>query len=625
MNQLIKSINYKSGYERRRLIISILIFSVVYFYFYFFALIDFSKNACFVFRDERLCYDGVLRIFQSKSIKEFFENIIFGEDLRYGRLFYNINAALSYIPYLLFHEQGQIIATRLTQFLALFFAYYFLVNTFLENYWHKFFAFIILVLLPRTSYFIVEPKPEPLQLFFFSLFLFNGFKNNWTIKPYIIYLGICLCLKISFLPLVTFFVFLFLFLNRKELIISRKFSLIKFILLFLAFSSCFLIYYFNSAEKLFINVFGPNSPYFTKIGIRPLLYRILFFLKEFIIDNNFQEKIKYLLIFLFSLLLISFFAFRYFFSSFFKLIFYILIGIIICTPCLLFIPINFKYLFSFLFDTRLSLGMDNPLTDSTTWVKYTMDGLCGAPPILFGFVVILPILIVLFKLIKKSKSEMLFKIFLLFVIISLLIFPIFLNVQRFFYFYLHLGFVFLIIFYFKAIDLKWNKIVNYLLLLPIVIFTTYSCKFSIKDLQKYSERSKPTFEFVNLKKGYVKTISYLNNHKKSNYSVFWDARLFFPDHLNPNFSKVIFWERFNDRLTYIPEVYKIKKPDFIVLSRKNTYFHTLIYGNTIKSFNLDSIEINSNDFIKTNIVMDSAKYKLVDKGFFEYIVYSKIK
>ena len=605
--------------------ISISIFTLIYFYFYFFALTDFSKDAYYLFRDERLSYDGILMIYQSQSFKEFIENIIFGEDLRYGRLFYNINALTSYIPYLLFHEQGQIIATRLTQFLALFIAYYVFVKVFLKNNLQKLLAFIVLVFLPKTSYFLTEPKPEPLQFLCLSLFLYYGFKNFWKIKPYIIYLGLCIGLKISFIPISAFFILLFTFLNRNEIFLKRKLNLLKILGLFVSIAIILFGYYFYYAESLILPLFGPNSPYILKIGMRPNVNKLSHFLVSFVSDNSFQTKFKLLLILFLVFFTILFLAIKLLSNSFFKLIVFILIGVIICTPCIILLPFNFKYLFSLIFDTRFSLGMDNPLTTYSTWIKYTMDGLCGAPFVLFGSIVIIPLIVIIFKLFTKREDNYFFKTIILFTIFLLSIVPLYFTVHRFFYFYVHFGYVFLIIFYFVAIDINSKNKFSVLLLLPLIFFMFYSLKFSLGDLKKYAERSQPTYEFTQLTQSYFKTVAFLNNNSKTTNVVYWDAKLYFPDHLKGNFTKVIFWENFNDRLTFKSYVNKVRQPNFIVLSRKNTYFHNLIYGCTIKSFNLDSNEINSNDYIKRNIVVDGLNYNLIGKGFSEYLIYSKLK
>ena len=183
----------------------------------------------------------------------------------------------------------------------------------------------------------------------------------------------------------------------------------------------------------------------------------------------------------------------------------------------------------------------------------------------------------------------------------------------------------MIIFYFVAIDINSKNKFSVLLLLPLIFFMFYSFKFSLGDLKKYAERSQPTYKFTQLTQSYFKTVAFLNNNSKTTNVVYWDAKLYFPDHLKGNFTKVIFWENFNDRLTFKSYVNKVRQPNFIVLSRKNTYFHNLIYGCTIKSFNLDSNEINSNDCIKRNIVVDGLNYNLIGKGFSEYLIYSKLK
>ncbi len=603
---------------------AIFLISLVFFYIYYFSLTDFSKVSYYLNRDERLSYDSILSIYQSKSVKEFFESIFFGGDLRYGRLFYNINAIVSYIPYLIFHEQGQIIATRLTQFVAIFLAYFILIHTFLQNKWHKLLAFIVLIFLPKTSYFINEPKPEPLQLLFLSIFLYYAFKNNWKVKSYVIYFGLCVGLKISFIPYTGLFVLLLTFLNRDKIFQQRNMNFLKLIGLVFSISLLFIVYYFSYAEKAITSIFGPNSPYNLKISISPIIYRISTYLNDFVQNNTFQEKIKFFLCLLISFSIVGAIAIKYLSNSFFKILFYILIGVIICTPCILLIPINFKYLFSLIFDNKIVVGMDNPLTHYKTWLMYIRDGLCGAPFTIFISIVFFPILILFLKLFRKQEKLYFFKACLLFLLIMFSICPYFFNVKRFFYHYLYIGYVFLIILYFIAIEeISKNRIISFIALLPLLFFTFYSFKFSIVDLKKYSQRSNPTLEFKIKQQSYFQTVSYLNKINNTRSVVFWDSRLYFPDNLNPNFVKVIFWEDFNDRLTFDYFINKVRQPDFIVLYKKDDYVHSLIYPCLQKTFNLSAEEINSNDYIKREIVFDGLQYFLVDKGFDDYLIYTK--
>jgi hypothetical protein len=123
---VLKKINYKVLFGID-LIVNSLFFLIltIYGYFYFFPLTDLTQNAYWLFMDERLSFDGIQKIYHPTSFKKFIDSIIFGLDLRYGRLFWNINALLSYVPYLLFGNQGQIIATRFSQLIFLFLSYYF--------------------------------------------------------------------------------------------------------------------------------------------------------------------------------------------------------------------------------------------------------------------------------------------------------------------------------------------------------------------------------------------------------------------------------------------------------------------------------------------------------------------
>ena len=93
---------------------SFFVFFVIYFYKLILANIDFSNARYILFMDEMISFDSVRNIFEYKSFVKFINSFLIGIDMRYGQIIYNISAITSYIPYLIWEDQGQIIATRLT-------------------------------------------------------------------------------------------------------------------------------------------------------------------------------------------------------------------------------------------------------------------------------------------------------------------------------------------------------------------------------------------------------------------------------------------------------------------------------------------------------------------------------
>jgi hypothetical protein len=460
---------------------------------------------------------------------------------------------------------------------------------------------------------------------FFSIFLYNAFKNQWKVKPYIIYFGLCLGLKISFIPLATFFVLLYTILNKDEILMKRNLNWVKIIGLFFIISSLLIGYYFFYAEKLILESFGSNSPYILKIGFRPILYKVSKFLVGFVQNNSFQTKLIFLLSIFLGLSVFLLVAFKFLSNSFFKLALFIIIGVVVCSPCIILIPFDFKYLFYFIFDNRPDHGMDNPLINYISWAKYFLKGLTDAPIGLFVLIFSLPFLVIFFKLFKKQSKGYLFKVFLLVVFILLTMGLVFLNVKRLWGHYLHVGYIFIIILYFLAIENKSKNIFTGLLVLPLLFFTCYLFKFSMGELKIYAQRSR-TVQFEKSKQSYLNTITFLNGADKEKNVIYWDAQLYFPDYLNPNFTKVIFYDNFNNRASSDDFFNKLSRPDFLVLNKNNNSLRSLIIGCTSNTFSLtNAVESQSNDQIKKDIVVDGLHYILANNSIDQYLIYTKYK
>ena len=199
------------------------------------ANIDFADARYILFMDEIISFDSVRNIFDYKSFIKFINSFLIGIDMRYGQIIYNISAITSYIPYLIWEDQGQIIATRLTFSFFLFSSYFILAWYLIENNYHKIIALSILMVLPFTPYYSSMPKPEPFQLFFLSCFLKFYFDKKYDHKKnykYWIFLGLAFGSKISALPLI---LFLFTLEFIKNFKINYKIIYRKFLFVFLGF------------------------------------------------------------------------------------------------------------------------------------------------------------------------------------------------------------------------------------------------------------------------------------------------------------------------------------------------------------------------------------------------------
>jgi hypothetical protein len=224
---------------------------VIYLIFVIKANIDLN-SARAIHMDELITFDGIQQIYHSSSFGEFLDNVLDGKDHRYGRILWNISALTSYAPYLILGEAGQIFATRMTQAILLFLAYFILVWTFIKQPLLRIFSSAVLLLLPFTPYFVHIPKPEPIQLFALSLFFWiivkYGLQNLWTW----FLLGIALGAKVSLLPFAIFMLCIQLYSTyKKELRVKKNlFEMGKYVLCtFLGFASAVPILFSFDFEK----------------------------------------------------------------------------------------------------------------------------------------------------------------------------------------------------------------------------------------------------------------------------------------------------------------------------------------------------------------------------------------
>ena len=165
--------------------------------------------------DEQISFDGVKKIYEAPSYK-IFNELRDGNDHRYGRIFWNILALLSYPSYKVFGDKGLIISNRMIMAIIQLFSYLLLLYFFIPNKWIRCLAFSLLLILPDTIFFAHMPKPEPIQLLSLSFFLITKARLKYTYTPFI-FLGIALGAKVSSLPIVILS-FLYDFLNND----SRK-------------------------------------------------------------------------------------------------------------------------------------------------------------------------------------------------------------------------------------------------------------------------------------------------------------------------------------------------------------------------------------------------------------------
>ncbi len=239
-------------YERP---IGIFLIVVLSSYFLFYAIqanTDLSDGRYALFMDEQISFDGVKKILHPGNFKTFLDNVLDGNDHRYGRILWNASALFSFIPEFFFDEKGQIIATRMLHTLVLMSSYFILAAAFARTWLFRSVIFLGLLSIPTTYYFFTMPKPEPLQLLFISIFLIRAKKNEFRLGPYWFFMGMAFGCKISALLLILYFGFIAFFQDRK--ILFTQSYLKKF-----AKTSALTIAGFLAAEPMFLQSFNSRT------------------------------------------------------------------------------------------------------------------------------------------------------------------------------------------------------------------------------------------------------------------------------------------------------------------------------------------------------------------------------
>ncbi len=188
---------------------------LAYFYFAVRANLDLSMGRYALFMDERITFDGVRAILQPANVQSFFFAITDGGDNRYGRILWTAMAAFSWIPELVFGEQGQIIAGRIWQTLLISASVVLLSLAVLRTWLSRILFAVVALCIPFGAYYSTMPKPEPLQLFFMSLFVFFAFrKPDSLLGKHWIFLGLAFGAKIATLPALVVFSAVALIMDR---------------------------------------------------------------------------------------------------------------------------------------------------------------------------------------------------------------------------------------------------------------------------------------------------------------------------------------------------------------------------------------------------------------------------
>jgi len=168
----------------------------------FIANLDLVDGKFALFMDEQSLYTGVEKILDSENTQTFLFYVFDGNAHHYGRVFWNINAIIGFIPERFFGPSGLILSGRTSGVLFLSLSFFLFSITFLKNWFFRLTTFFVLVNAPFSSYFMTMPKPEPVQMFFLALFIHLLKKNKFSLKKNAwVFLGLAVGTKVSVLPL----------------------------------------------------------------------------------------------------------------------------------------------------------------------------------------------------------------------------------------------------------------------------------------------------------------------------------------------------------------------------------------------------------------------------------------
>jgi Ca2+/Na+ antiporter len=170
-------------------------------------------NTVIAGHDEYIAVKEVYSILNPLSWKHFVLAIIAGDVIFYGRIMFYTDALLAWIPFKIWGVTGMVYAVRMVHSMCVLAGLIILANTFLKDKLHKALFYISSGAVIYSVYFIMMPKPEPMQLLVLALFLYFFRKNDWSFGRHFILLGIAFGLKFNVLLLLPF-VFLIPFLKR---------------------------------------------------------------------------------------------------------------------------------------------------------------------------------------------------------------------------------------------------------------------------------------------------------------------------------------------------------------------------------------------------------------------------
>jgi hypothetical protein len=164
-----------------------------------------NVNYTFSGHDEYLTVREVYSILNPASFKHFALAVSAGDVMFYGRAMFYTDALVAWLPYKIWGLTGMIYAIRMMHALCLVLGVLLLARTFLSKSLSRVLFYASVLSFYYTAYFIMIPKPEPLQLLVLAIFLFYGNKANWNFGKHFIWIGIAYGLKFNVLMVLPIF------------------------------------------------------------------------------------------------------------------------------------------------------------------------------------------------------------------------------------------------------------------------------------------------------------------------------------------------------------------------------------------------------------------------------------
>ena len=507
---------HNSKFERL-LMFFLLILILAYAFMTTYANLDLIDGKHVLFMDEQISFEGIQKIYTASDFANFWDSIVYGGDLRYGRIFWYSAALVAYLPTKLWGVAGQIVTTRMLQFIFLLISYILFAYTFIKNNVFRLLLVLLLLLIPSTGYYATMPKPEPIQLFFLSLFLYFFVKNNYRFGSFYIFLGISFGAKISIAPLVLLFYFISLMsLLTKEVPVATSFS------------SKFLFF------PIKINI--------QKSLVRQVIFFLsatFFFLTGIIIAN--------------PILIISFIQLNYFYFN--------------------------AYIGATFFNT--SHHFDDYSINFLSWITYIFNEFTGIPNIILMAILLVFLLTSAFYLLPQislkqtlttnlfQRLRSLFKNNSILVWFGsfLLLLPIILFVKRIWDFYLHVGATLLVVALMISIEegltsksVKFQNYFSVALLSLLLITIPFSINKSFTELTHLANRSKSDTHARKLDEySYLSNLLFEYSQKSGRkLEVYFDPNLYLIEsneffQIDRFYGPFLFWDKKFDLIIYYKE------------------------------------------------------------------------